>query len=248
VSTIGALTQFTRQKKALDARASGLGVSDGLGRRIRSHREESKVSLCEFARRLGISPSAVSQIETGKSRPSVSTLYAIVTELGISLDELFSPTGQAVQARTTVRPPVEPAGRKPAPAAETLPEQRHVQRADGRSVIDLESGVRWERLTPQADHEVDFLQVIYDVGGSSSHGDRFIRHSGREYGVVLSGALEVTVGFDTYQLGPGDSICFDSSVPHVLRNVGNEPVRGIWCVIGWHDDERVGDSTHASGA
>ena len=240
------MTQSTGQKKALDARASRLDVRDGLGRRIRSHREESKVSLREFARRLGISPSAVSQIETGKSRPSVSTLYAIVTELGISLDELFSPTGQGVQGSTRVHPPVEPAGRKPPPAAQTLQERRHVQRADGRSAIDLESGVRWERLTPQADHEVDFLQVIYDVGGSSSQGDRFIRHSGREYGVVLSGVLEVIVGFDTYRLGPGDSICFDSTVPHILRNVGDEPVRGIWCVIGWHDDERV-NSTPVPG-
>jgi transcriptional regulator with XRE-family HTH domain len=234
------LPQPTRQKKALDARSNGVDVRDGLGGRIRSHREASKVSLREFARRLGISPSAVSQIETGKSRPSVSTLYAIITELGMSLDELFSPTGHGAPARASAaRPAVEPAGRKPAPRPSALHEQRHVQRADGRSAIDLESGVRWERLTPQADHDVDFLDVTYNVGGSSSGGDRLMRHSGREYGVVLSGALEVRVGFDTYKLGPGDSICFDSTLPHVLRNAGDEPVRGIWCVIGRHDDDRV---------
>src|SRR6184192_671118 len=71
------------------ARGSRLAIRDDVGRRIRAHREESKVSLRELARRLGISPSAISQIETGKSRPSVSTLYAIVSELGMSLDELF---------------------------------------------------------------------------------------------------------------------------------------------------------------
>ncbi|MCI0636026.1 MAG: cupin domain-containing protein, partial [Actinobacteria bacterium] len=98
---------------------------------------------------------------------------------------------------------------------------------------------RWERLTPEANPGADFLYVVYDVGGSSCQGDRFIRHSGREYGLVLSGTLEVTVGFDTYELGPGDSICFDSTVPHCLRNAGSKPVHGVWFVIGRQSDQRA---------
>src|SRR5512138_4043500 len=65
---------------------------DGVGQRLRSERERRGLSLRELARRLEISPSALSQIETGRSRPSVGTLYAIVTELGMSLDELFGST------------------------------------------------------------------------------------------------------------------------------------------------------------
>ena len=49
---------------------------EGVGPRLRARREERGVSLRELARRLGVSPSALSQIETGKSRPSVGTLYA----------------------------------------------------------------------------------------------------------------------------------------------------------------------------
>src|SRR5438477_9666864 len=64
-------------------------VHDEVGQELRTHREARGLSLRELARRLSISPSALSQIETGKSRPSVSTLYSIVSELGISLDELF---------------------------------------------------------------------------------------------------------------------------------------------------------------
>ncbi len=74
---------------ARDPRRSGTARSE-------LHREGSGISLREFARRLGISPSAVSQIETGKARPSVSTLYAIITELGMSLDELFNSSGREV--------------------------------------------------------------------------------------------------------------------------------------------------------
>lgn len=223
----------------LDKRA----VENDLGRRLRRHREARGLSLRELARRLGISASAISQFETGKSRLSVSTLYAIVSELGISLDELFSGIGgdQSVPETATAR------NARPAPAGETLvepaPDGRHVQRAGSRRTIDLETGVRWERLTAQADPEADFLYVVYDVGGSSSQGDCLVRHSGREYGLVLSGTLEVTVGFDTYELGPGDSISFDSTVPHCLRNVGNEPAHGVWFVIGRQHDLRAVDFT-----
>ncbi len=221
-----------REKSGRSAAAKrGTGaaaVQHDVGRRIRARREERQVSLRELARRLTISPSALSQIETGKSRPSVSTLYAIVTELDMSLDELFSGGARKPASRARALP-------SPTPDADG----RHVQRAGSRREIDLETGVRWERLTPYADPEADFLHVVYDVGGSSCKDNRFIRHSGREYGLVLEGTLEVTVGFDRYELGPGDSICFDSTVPHCLRNIGSEPVRGVWVVVGRHDDERV---------
>jgi transcriptional regulator with XRE-family HTH domain len=225
-------------------------VRDDVGRRIREHREQSKLSLRELARRLGISPSAISQIETGKSRPSVSTLYSIVTELGMSLDELFSGDGRKpVTRRVASEPRLAPADRTPVGEPPAKPE-RHVQRRAHRLAIDLESGVRWERLTPHPDPGADFLYVVYDVGGASAECDRFNRHSGREYGLLLSGRLEITVGFDEYELGPGDAICFDSTVPHRLRNVGDEPAHGVWFVTGRQSDEQrrfpLGDGTPAA--
>jgi mannose-6-phosphate isomerase-like protein (cupin superfamily) len=108
-----------------------------------------------------------------------------------------------------------------------------VQRGDERKGIDLESGVRWERLTPQAEHDTDFLHVVYEVGGASSRPGTHVRHMGREYGLVLSGRLRVTIGFDEeHELGPGDSIAFDSTRPHRLENAGDVPVEAIWFVVG----------------
>ena len=224
------------------ARASRRGrpsaLEDNVGRRLRARRETQQISLRELARRLGISPSAISQIETGKSLPSVGTLYAIVTELGMSLDELFAedPRHETPPARAAARR-AGTGGSWKETARE--PDEGRVQRAESRQAIELESGVRWERLTSQTDRDTDFLYVVYDIGGSSCQGGRFIRHSGREYGLVLSGTLEVTVGFDSYALGPGDSISFDSTVPHCLRNVGQEPVHGVWFVIGRRSDQRT---------
>jgi transcriptional regulator with XRE-family HTH domain len=215
-----------------------LPVRDDVGRRIREHREQQNLSLRELARRLGISPSAISQIETGKSRPSVSTLYSIVTELGMSLDELFSEDGgKSARRAAPTGPAVAPAQLQPVRENDG-PSERHVQRDGRRLAIELETGVRWERLTPRPDAEADFLYVVYDVGGASAECNRFIRHSGREYGLLLSGRLQLTVGFDEYELGPGDSICFDSTVPHRLRNVGDEPAHGVWFVIGRQSDEQ----------
>jgi len=192
-----------------------------IGSRLREERERQGLSLRKLAGRLDISPSALSQIETGRSRPSVSTLYAIVSELGISFDELFARTPLHTTSRTPTRHPHTVSG-----------EEQIVQRADDRPVIELESGVRWERLNPTGERDVDFLEVVYDVGGASSRGGTFVHHAGREYGLVTSGQLKVTVGYEEYELGPGDSICFDSAVPHRLESVGGGPARAIWLVIG----------------
>jgi transcriptional regulator with XRE-family HTH domain len=203
---------------------------DGVGQRLRSERERHGVSLRELARRLEISPSALSQIETGRSRPSVGTLYAIVSELDMSLDELFGSQRTAASAARAA----EAAGSTEETGA-TL-----VQRRDARKGIELESGVRWERLTPTAEQDADFLYVVYEVGGASSRGGTHMRHMGREYGLVLSGRLRVTIGFDEeHELGPGDSIAFESSRPHRLENAGAEPVEAIWFVVGRsHSDTR----------
>ena len=102
-----------------------------------------------------------------------------------------------------------------------------VQRADGsRHNIRLASGVRWERLTTLSEPGVEFLHVTYEVGGASSPEDAFQRHPGHEWGYVLSGRLQVRIGFDEYVLEPGDAISINSTIPHRLATIGDEPVAG----------------------
>src|SRR5919204_5150059 len=108
-------------------------VHDEVGQELRVHREARGLSLRELARRLSISPSALSQIETGKSRPSVSTLYSIVSELGISLDELFGG-----DQRTRGRPR-DQADEGPRLAESHAEDSDRVQRAATRHAIELQS-------------------------------------------------------------------------------------------------------------
>lgn len=198
------------------------GELGDIGSRLRRERERVGISQRELARRIGLSASMVSQIESGQSKPSVSTLYAIVTELGVSVDDIFRGHGDATEASAPQASGSGANGTEPDP----------VVRPDDRHVIDLASGVRWERLTSHRHEDVDFLHVIYDVGGSSAGDGVLMRHAGREYGYVLSGHLGVQLGFEEYKLGPGDSIAFDSTTPHRLWNLGDEPVHGIWFVVG----------------
>ena len=106
-------------------------------------------------------------------------------------------------------------------------------------MINLASGVRWERLTHERDPHVEFLYVVYPVGAASCPEDALMTHGGREYGYVTSGTLGVQVGFEVYELAPGGSIAFDSSSPHRLWAVGGDPVHAIWVVIGREADPRT---------
>jgi quercetin dioxygenase-like cupin family protein len=104
----------------------------------------------------------------------------------------------------------------------------------------MDSGVVWEQLASNAERDLDFMEITYPPGASSTNDGRMLRHEGREYGYLLSGVLEITYGFDTYVLRPGQSMSLDPSVPHLLTNPGAEPARGIWVVhhfVHEHDAE-----------
>jgi transcriptional regulator with XRE-family HTH domain/mannose-6-phosphate isomerase-like protein (cupin superfamily) len=225
--------------------SAGFDPETGLGPRLRLAREQRPLSVRELARRIGCSASLISQIERGVSVPSVGVLYSLATELDTSLDHLLfgaeprRPAGPApgaeapgMVAPNTVAPEIVASGIAASGAvASGIAAPCIVQRAVGRNIIDLASGVRWERLTPGADAMTDFLEVIYSPGGHSTDERRPLRHDGHEYGLVISGTLQANVGFEHYELGPGDSIAFDSATPHEYLNKTGEPVHAIWVVV-----------------
>jgi len=201
-----------------------------VGARIRQARLERGVSLRGLAREIGVSASLVSQIETGKSQPSVSTLYAITTALAVSVESLFDASADAVQAPPTA----VGATVLHALAAFAADPGRRIGPLVGpgeREAIELDSGVVWERLGHVPGTDVDFLLVTYRPGGSSSSGGGLMRHAGTEYGYLTSGELVLTLGFDDYVLRPGDAVCFESTTPHRYRNDGPEPAVGVWFVF-----------------
>jgi transcriptional regulator with XRE-family HTH domain len=205
-----------------------------LGQRIRDERVRRGISLRGLARDVGVSASMISQIETAKSQPSVSTLYAITTALGISVEDLF--TAPVPEAAALPDRQVAHAGAGPATVVEALGVMRGgrlgpLVRPDDRQVLTLDSGVTWELLGDLPHRSVEFLKVTYAPGGTSSSTGGLMRHPGSEYGYLLRGELVLTLGFEEIPLRPGDSVSFDSTTPHSYRNDGTEPAVGVWFVI-----------------
>lgn len=200
---------------------------DGIGERLRTERTRAGISQRELARRLGLSASLISQLESGLSKPSVGTLYAIVTELDLSLDKLLR--GDQHSGRVDAGSDAEGDRGRGSPLVHP----------EDRKAIDLASGVRWEQLTADTEEGVDFLHAIYEVGGASTPDESLMRHHGREYGYVVNGRMGIQLGFEVYELEPGDSIAFDSTEPHRLFNLGDEPVHAIWFVVGRGADDRA---------
>ncbi|OLE28811.1 MAG: XRE family transcriptional regulator, partial [Actinobacteria bacterium 13_1_20CM_3_71_11] len=188
-----------------------------LGQRIRAERLRRDMSLRALAREVGVSASMISQLENGKAQPSVSTLYAITSVLGMSVQDVFEP-------------PLEPADVVPRPttvlAALRAPRGARLGplvRPAQRQLLTLDSGVTWERLGTLPGRQIDFLRVTYAPGGTSSSTGDLMRHPGSEYGFLLSGELVLTLGFEEFTLRPGDAVSFDSTTPHRYRNDTTEP-------------------------
>lgn len=201
-------------------------MSAGVGSGLREARQRAGISVRELARRIHVSASLISQIERDRTMPSVSTLFTIANELGLVLDDLFKNSERRIQTISPDMLSTSGVARGP------------VQRSRNRNVIRLRTGVRWERLTPTPDDELEFLYVVYDVGGASCEDDSLFRHGGKEYGYVVSGRLGIQIGFETYELGPGDSLSFDAQEPHRLWTIGLEPVVAIFAILRRHNDSR----------
>ncbi|MHB8379856.1 MAG: helix-turn-helix domain-containing protein [Acidimicrobiales bacterium] len=213
-----------------------------IGPRLRERREATGVSLRRLARALDVSASFVSQLETGKARPSVATLYSICEALDLSIDDLFATESTSrQQASVTEARSMTGAANGPRDVASKArtrrPQGRSVPTSDvsrsplvhpsERKVLVLDSGVTWERLTPTTGAKSNFLFIRYDVGAQSTSDGDLLRHVGSEYWFVLRGVLEVTLGLETYRVNAGDAITFDSSTPHRVTNPGGEPADAI---------------------
>lgn len=198
----------------------------------------------------------MSQLENGKSQPSVVTLYSLTQLLGVSIDRMFEQDGKRpdpaaadgqsgtdLGATRPHRVPLDgvPSDEQPisrsdlGSPADAWPRQESSPRLaltqpGSRARLVMDSGVIWEQLAPNAGRYLDFMEIIYPPGSSSTNDDHMLRHSGFECGYLLEGELEVTCGFEVFTVRSGEAIGMDSAVPHLLKNRGTVPARGIWCV------------------
>lgn len=194
-----------------------------LGRRIRRERQRHGMTLRELAQRIGVSTSMLSQVETGRSHASVTTLYNLVHELDLSLEELFEDE-RVPEHGPAESPPAQRDGFR-------LDRDRPVERAGERVRIELETGVMWNRVAHLGTDAAHVMEVTYPPGSTSAEQGRFQRHEGIDFAYVLAGQLNLYLGFDTYILSPGDTAAFDACEAHMLENTTTEDARALWVVF-----------------
>jgi len=168
---------------------------EDVGARLKKVREMHDLSQRQLAKRCGVSNAMICLVEKGKSRPSLGLLKNILEAFPISIGDFFS-------------------------LEMTQPARAFYRNAE---LTEIGSGlVSYRQVgTGAAETKLQMLMERYAPGADT--GRTLIRHDAEEGGIIISGHLEVTVGDETQNLGPGDAYLFNSRIPHRFRNVGKEP-------------------------
>ncbi len=178
-----------------------VGEEPEVGQTIRKLREERHLSLKELAMRAGLTQSFLSQVERNLTSPSVASLRKVAQAFGIPLAALFQ--------------------------GPVTPEDRVVRRSERRQLVHPKRQWRDYLLTPNLTGKLQVIWSVIEPGGGS--GDEAYAHdSDEECVLVLRGQLEFWVGADRYLLGEGDSIVFESRIPHRNANPGPGQTEVLW--------------------
>jgi len=175
-------------------------VLTGIGRRIRQLRTEKQLTLQALGERTGLSTSMLSLLERGKTGPSIGTLVVIASALEAQMSDLLEVNGHI--------------------------DEGMVSRRDSQRVYETAEGVLRRILKHDRHRGVEIAVNEYEPGTANSHEPH--GHDGFEYGLVLDGALKVTVDGRTHALEPGDLISYQSTRPHRIANAGRSRARALW--------------------
>lgn len=176
----------------------------GVGSKVHALRKEKGLTLAELSEITRLSPAIVSQIERGLANPSFTTMAQLAHGLGIPVGKLFPSHDE------TRSPVVRKADRRNLVGA--------VQEGNGEAVYEL--------LNPDLNGTIEALWVITPPGHDTSENP--FTHGGEEVGIILSGKKDVFLNGQRYVLEAGDSITFDSTIPHWYKNSYDEPCVAIW--------------------
>ena len=174
-----------------------------MGNRLRTIRTRRRATLRQVADRAGLSESFLSQVERGVASPSVASLHRIAGALGVSVADLFEPDG--VRSRPRVLP------------------------KESRPALALGSRGRKFLLTPRPLENLEVFVGELEPGGATADSP-YMHGDSEELVVVLSGTVELQLEDRLFELSPGDSIDYRSSVPHRVVNVGPEIAEVMWII------------------
>lgn len=162
-----------------------------IGTRIRTIRTMRGLSSAELAKAAGVSRGLISQIELDRANPSIDTLRRIAAALESPIAAFFD---------------------------ETAANGIVVRKSERRTMRIPRSGLTYQLLTPDLNRQIEFILIELEPGQGGTRAA--YGHPGEEAALVLSGRLHVWIGEEEHVLEEGDSISFNSGVPHRIANLG----------------------------
>ncbi|WP_010283057.1 helix-turn-helix domain-containing protein [Bacillus timonensis] len=173
-----------------------------LGEKLKEIRKEKRLTIADLAQKTGLSNGYLSNVERNLNSPTIESLRKIVDALSISLVELFQDEDEGTG----------------------------VVRKDERVTIvkSNDNSIIYELLSPSRNKSLEAMLLKLQPGAES--GEFPHTHKGEDFGFIISGKLMYKVGDNTYILEEGDSIYFDSTIPHRYKNIGDTECISIWVV------------------
>jgi transcriptional regulator with XRE-family HTH domain len=176
-----------------------------LGGKVAQARAERGWSLQQLADRAGMSPAAIHKVEKSGMTPTIATLMKIAAALGKSVGH-FIEESELLRPVTHIRPHERA-------RLYTSKQGLELQNISGRYGPFFAAGAE-AHVDPWADS-----------------GPEPMVHPGEELVVLLDGVMRFVVGGETYDLAPGDSLHFRTTLAHSWANPSDEPARAIWLAI-----------------
>ena len=169
------------------------------GERLRVIREMYGLSQRALAKKAGVTNGMISMIEQNRNSPSLATLKKILDAIPISFSEFFT--------------------------TDIDSNQQIVYRAE--ELVEIgSSGFSFKQVGKNMQNKA--MQILHEkIEPGADSGNDMLRHDSEEGGVVIKGRLELTVGGERFELGPGDAYYFDSRAPHRFRNIGEDEVEVV---------------------
>ncbi|MFJ9760026.1 helix-turn-helix domain-containing protein [Streptomyces sp. NPDC101149] len=174
-----------------------------IGETVRSIRRERTLTLEQLAEASGLSVGVISQLERGIGNPAFATLVQLAHALDVPVGRLL------LRIEDNKSPIVRKTERR---------------RVGGHGLAT--AAATYELLTPDLSGALEATWVTSQPGHDTSKTP--FTHNGEEFGIVLSGSLDVFVDGVRHHLEAGDSIRYSSTIPHWYVNAGDEPAQCIW--------------------
>ena len=164
---------------------------------IKELRSKRGLTLEELAEKSGCTPGFISQLENNRAAPSITTLYSIGGALGVNVADFFPHR-------------IDPA---------------KVTRHDHRESFHFEgSAITYSLLSTKFPHgALGAFLLTYSPADQALPTDELRKHMGEEFVYILDGVLRLSIGDVYYDLYPGDSAYFVSTINHRLENLSNQP-------------------------